>query len=48
MRITLTKDQRDLLLLTLIDAHTRNIEDDYQDTHTKRDWVVFKQLLKKL
>ncbi len=48
MRITLTKDQRDLLLLTLIDAHTRCIEDDYQDADTKREAVVFQQLLNKL
>ena len=48
VRITLTKDQRDVLLLTLIEAHTRNVEDDYQDAQTKRDAVLFQQLLKKL
>ena len=29
-KITLTKDQRDLLLLTLINADTLNDEDEYQ------------------
>jgi|TARA_R100001463_G_C3452323_1_gene213826 hypothetical protein len=48
MKITLTKDQRDILLLTLIDAHTRNIEDEYQDIDTKREAVLFKQILAKL
>lgn len=47
-KITLTKDQRDLLLLTLINADTLNDEDEYQTQDTKRDSVVFKQLLKKM